>query len=449
MLRLSIPIMSSKKRVGAPSAVPFVWPVFAVLCGLGPAAQAEPASFAPVPMVAPPTAGAALAALTLDELVQRVLEAQPDLKAAALAIEAAQAGVTAARALPNPRIDWQSGNWRPLTAGSAGATTTVTVAQPVENPWLRLSRKAVAESGVELARQQREMLRNEVVSRVRTLAVELEWRQQEAQTQAESLLLLEQVRDRIRRRVELGESPRYDLIKADAEAINARQRSQQAALMVDQVRISLDRLAAGRLPTGWSLRPDSALDLVSLELPAIADQPPEGNPELAALQSQLRQSRAALDQARAGVLPSVDVMVTQGRDPEVRQRALGLSVSVPLLDRRQGPIAQAQTEVQKAQTALDGRRAELVQELRLARKTLEMALSRVRGLSQGAIREAEAAVRVAEAAWRFGERGILDVLDAQRVLRALRVDLIQARYEAQAALIEIERLEGRHAASGR
>jgi cobalt-zinc-cadmium efflux system outer membrane protein len=61
--------------------------------------------------------------------------------------------------------------------------------------------------------------------------------------------------------------------------------------------------------------------------------------------------------------------------------------------------------------------------------------------------EAEAAVRVAEAAWRFGERGILDVLDAQRILRTLRADLIQARLEAQVALIEIERLEGRYAVS--
>ncbi|MEY2728884.1 MAG: hypothetical protein RL584_10, partial [Pseudomonadota bacterium] len=95
----------------------------------------------------------------------------------------------------------------------------------------------------------------------------------------------------------------------------------------------------------------------------------------------------------------------------------------------------------------EGRRAELLQELQMARTSLEMAQARVRALSQGALAEAEAAVRVAEAAWRFGERGILDVLDAQRVLRSLRADLIQARYEAQAALIELERLEGRHASS--
>jgi cobalt-zinc-cadmium efflux system outer membrane protein len=39
------------------------------------------------------------------------------------------------------------------------------------------------------------------------------------------------------------------------------------------------------------------------------------------------------------------------------------------------------------------------------------------------------------------------VLDAQRILRTLRADLIQARLEAQVALIEIERLEGRYAVS--
>ncbi|NBX96383.1 MAG: TolC family protein, partial [Betaproteobacteria bacterium] len=153
----------------------------------------------------------------------------------------------------------------------------------------------------------------------------------------------------------------------------------------------------------------------------------------------------SLAQARSSVWPSVDVVASRSREPDVRQSGLGVSLHVPIWDRRQGPIAQAQLDVARAQAALEGRRAELLQELKMARTALEMAQARVRALSQGALTEAEAAVRVAEAAWRFGERGILDVLDAQRVLRTLRADLIQARFEAQAALIEIERLEGRYA----
>jgi len=46
---------------------------------------------------------------------------------------------------------------------------------------------------------------------------------------------------------------------------------------------------------------------------------------------------------------------------------------------------------------------------------------------------------IAEAAYRFGERGFLDVLDAQRVYRAARNELIVARYELAQAWVEIER----------
>ena len=74
-----------------------------------------------------------------------------------------------------------------------------------------------------------------------------------------------------------------------------------------------------------------------------------------------------------------------------------------------------------------------------------MARLRVDSLGSGAIREAEAALRVSEAAYRFGERGILDVLDAQRVLRTVRADLLAAQFQLQTARIEIELLAGRYA----
>ncbi len=81
----------------------------------------------------------------------------------------------------------------------------------------------------------------------------------------------------------------------------------------------------------------------------------------------------------------------------------------------------------------------------LAWRGLEMASLRVEALSQGVLKEAESALRVAEAAYRFGERGILDVLDAQRLLRTVRADLLQARYQQQAARITLEQLSGRYA----
>jgi cobalt-zinc-cadmium efflux system outer membrane protein len=73
-----------------------------------------------------------------------------------------------------------------------------------------------------------------------------------------------------------------------------------------------------------------------------------------------------------------------------------------------------------------------------------MARLRIEALSQGSMREAEAAVRVAQAAYRFGERGILDVLDAQRLLRGVRADMIQARFQLQEARIKLDQLVGQY-----
>jgi cobalt-zinc-cadmium efflux system outer membrane protein len=71
----------------------------------------------------------------------------------------------------------------------------------------------------------------------------------------------------------------------------------------------------------------------------------------------------------------------------------------------------------------------------------EVANEQLAALEAGALRQAEAALAASEAAFRFGERGILEVLDAQRVLRAVRSDYLNAQYDRQAALIELERLQ--------
>jgi len=115
----------------------------------------------------------------------------------------------------------------------------------------------------------------------------------------------------------------------------------------------------------------------------------------------------------------------------------------------QGPVAEAAAERLRAQTRLDGAILEMRQRVLLAWKSYEMARAAVDALGRGAIPEAEAALRVAEAAYRFGERGILEVLDAQRVLRSVRADLIQARFELQAARISLDRLAARYIATAR
>ena len=260
----------------------------------------------------------------------------------------------------------------------------------------------------------------------------------------QSTRLLDQVRERVRLRVASGEAARYEIIKADAEIITARERLQTARLMVEQSKIQLNQLAAGQLPAQWRLLGDLKDTQELVDLNQLHQLVSTHNPELNLLQAEVNKARAALRGAESSRWPGVELRYSQSQDPEFRQSQWGIGVQIPLLDRRAGPIAQAGAELERAEIRLEGRKAELRQQVLLTWKSLEMARLRIEALSQGSVREAEAALRVAQAAYRFGERGILDVLDAQRVLRSVRADLIQARYQLQEARVMLDQLVGQH-----
>jgi cobalt-zinc-cadmium efflux system outer membrane protein len=381
--------------------------------------------------------------LSLDQLVQTVLDNNPELRGVQQSSVTAQAAVLSARALPNPKLEWSRGdNKARLAAATPGSVHSMGISVPIEMPSVRRARIDAAQAGQRASVHQIAASRNALVAQVRLKAYEVVLRQAQALAAHDAVQLLEQAHERVRVRVSSGEAARYEIIKADAELINARQQEQSARLLVEQSQLSLNRLAAGHLPARFDLA-------LSLQDPVVPEQLQNVNwqahPELMQLQSEVDRAEAQKQGARAGRWPGVELRYAQTREPDIRNHTVGVSVQIPLFDQRRGPIEEAASEAERARVRLEGRRAELEQQMQQAWKVLEMAQVRTKALGEGSMSEAEAALRVAEAAYRFGERGILDVLDAQRVLRTVRADLLEARYQLQSARIELDFLAGRHA----
>jgi cobalt-zinc-cadmium efflux system outer membrane protein len=385
--------------------------------------------------------------VTIDDLVNTVLQHNTGLNAARRAIDIATAGVTTAGAYPNPRLELNGGRGSAITPGTnSGSIVGVGVSQLIENPALRSARINSALFNEQGSQQAYATTRNELVGLVRLRANEYLLRKLQAREAAESLSLLEQTRERIKVRVETGETGKLDLIRADAEIVNARQREETARLQIAQSAISLNRLAAGMLPVRWELEGNLEETRVLPALDQLKAEAVQFNPEVRLLEAELDRTKSRVEEAAASIIPGVELRASQLREPDLRNDIIGLSVQIPILDQRRGPKAEAAAERERTRGRLEGRRAELVQQLELSRRAVDIATVRVKALSEGAVRSSEAALRVAEAAYRFGERGILEVLDAQRVLRAIRQDLLLARYELQSALIELDVLTGRYAA---
>ena len=178
--------------------------------------------------------------------------------------------------------------------------------------------------------------------------------------------------------------------------------------------------------------------------------------EVLALQPVLRQAHAEIQWARARLGYEQDLRYPQPtlkaggqRDYGSEQWQVGGSVPLPIWNQRQGPIREAAAELSRAEALASQQELVVIRELDNAWNRHRIADAQVKTFESGLLKQAEITLNVAEAAYRLGERGILDFLDAQRSYRSVRLDYLNARFDRQAALIDLERLRATELKEGR
>ncbi len=404
--------------------------------------------FTPVSAEEPATVPAivATAAISIQALQWLGLEANGLVHAARSQVGIAESGVIAASAYPNPQVTAMGGPQHPriLAANPATHTREVGIVQPIENPFMRSARIDAASAGVEASRASLNQVRADLAAQLRVRAFELLQRQEIARIETEVFDLMDDVRRRIKLAVEVGETARFELIRADAEVLNAAGRKEAAQLNAQRARVMLRQLTAGALKPDFEL---SATLRDPVKLPALEvlrEEVPAVNPEILRLQAEQERTRLRINQERAAIIPSVDVMFLNYQDAQYSENRAGMRVTVPLLYQRRGEINAAIFDSARVRETLEYRVFEVGQLLESAWQGYQIAQRRVEMFEGGIIREAELAFQVARTAHRFGERGLIEVLDSQRILRGILVDSLLARFELQAAAAEIDRLRAHY-----
>jgi len=378
---------------------------------------------------------------TLKQLTALALENNRGLQAAADQVDAARAGIDSAGAFPNPELETVKGNLRARLPGTnEGDSRAVWITQRIDYPWVRSARIGAADAAFDAARSEQQLSRNELLARLRYRFYELLRQEAELKAAREDQATMEQIANRIKLKVDTGESPRFESIKADTEQLNARKVVQTAELRIRQTRASLRQLVGAILPASFevdgSLEDNSSLP----PLETLRSELLERNPELARSRALSRQAESLRDHERSQRWPALAIKGGYDQTPDSRDSRVGLVLTVPIWDRRSGPIAEAEARLSKARNEEALQEFTLQQSLEAAWQQWQIASGQVTALQSGIVKQAEAALKVAEAAYRYGERGILEFLDAQRVYRAARNELIAARFDQQVAIIEIGRL---------
>ena len=378
---------------------------------------------------------------TLDQLVQLALESNPQVMASRDQTRASSGQLRSAKAIPNPEFEVNTGQQR----GTSGSLTTGNVSswavtQPLDMPYTRFPRVNAAEASMRAAEAGRVAFEVETIARVRQGVYELVRREAEARAADEDMDLTKQIQNRMQLRYDVGETARFELIRAQTEFLNAEIVAQASKLRIEQARSQLRKLVGFNLPANFEIQAKAEKLPQLPELKVLLTELRNQSPELKRAKAEVEASESRLSFEQNSRLPRLSVKAQQYNDPNFTDRLYGLVVSIPIWDFRSGQITEAESNASRARNQLNAQTQNLEAQLESAYKLYEMTSFQVKTLDEKVVQLAASARRIAETSYRYGERGMLEYLDAQRTFRAARNDLIRARFELASIVNEIERL---------
>ena len=368
------------------------------------------------------------------DIVDVIVRDGPQARAIRAGTDVVRREQLARLAFPNPTVTY--------SREGAGFTEFLHVEQalPVFGTRAALSRAGVAATAAAEAERDARLwtLRADAAASAARVSA-AQTRLEAAQAHARDV---ERLVDVLRTREREGEGSRFDRLRAEQELREAQLLATSAAVDLSEALASLTAMlppgvTVGRIVTDVEVTPPAA----SVE--DLAARAARTRAELRALQRSAE--RAGLESAAARSArrpaPALSGGLKRADDGAGRDSGgvFGLSVTLPLFDT--GSREAARWAAERAR--IDAERASIERQVRseIARAAETLAL-RQQALSVETAGAADELTRIAEVAYREGEVGILELLDAVRAASRARTRAIELRLEARLAQIALERAVG-------
>ena len=176
------------------------------------------------------------------------------------------------------------------------------------------------------------------------------------------------------------------------------------------------------------------------------------NPELRALRANIAAARQELEKARAGHLPTVDLVAQASNsrsennvsiNTRYETTQIGVQVVVPLFagGYTVSQTRQAIANIDKFEQQYEARRREIAMQIRKEFQSISEGVLKVRAMER-AERSADQAVFSNQKGFQAGTRSQVDILNAQQQRMNVRRDLASARYQYILARVRLKALVG-------
>ena len=381
--------------------------------------------------------------LTLARAIDAALRNNPGLLASAYELSAEQARIVQANLRPNPELGVELENF----AGSGAARgidsleTTLSLSQVVELGGKRGLRRAAAEADLDFVTIEQRARELDVLSEVTTRFIDAVAAQERVRFAIQATALAQKTLDAIGARVEAGRSPEAERSRARIAVTRAiiEQRQKESELRAARYALSA---SWGSLEPAFTTARAELFDLRAVEsFQALMDRL-ERSPDFTRFASETRLREAELRLARVQARPNLTFSVGVRRFEQSDDAALvaGFSMPLPIHDKNQGSIRQAQVRLDQTDALRNAARVRARASLLALYQEMNTDRDRVDSLRNEAMPQAQLALDQTRSGYDRGRFSFLELITVQEELLTLQAAAIDAAADYHRVLSEIERL---------
>ena len=391
--------------------------------------------------------------MSLEEAIGLFLRQNLDLLIAKYGIEFSKGQQITARLFPNPvaSVGLVSSPVQGRTLVSGGQISSQ-VQQLFELAGKRGYRIESAEYGLQSAEAAFE-------DTVRQLSFAVKDSYYRVQLARRRLVLAEENRDRFSRILEVntirfkkGYIAEVDLIRIRLQFIDFHSQVIQAIQEAQSARSDLRQLL--RVSPASDLELTTELDYKRLDpdIAKLRDVAIDARPDVRTKRMTLSQREAERKLAKAYRTPDVTVgagyAIQGSHGPDnSNQMAFSLGMPLPLFNRNQGGIMQAEAAVQAAGADLGKTLNQVENQVDVAYRNLIESRRLVEAFLGGVLDDARSTITIVERAYERGGGTLLDLLDAARTSRTIQQSYIEALFNYQRNVIQLESAVGQEITS--
>jgi cobalt-zinc-cadmium efflux system outer membrane protein len=379
-------------------------------------------------------------ALTLADLEQIALQANPSIARMAALVGAARGNWWQVGLHPNPAVGYLG---QQLGSGGRAEQHALLVEQEIVlGHKLKLNREAAAHE-VARAEQQLAAQQQRVLTDVRIAFYEALLAQRRLELAGQLRHIAQQGQSAADRLQRAGETSRVDSIQSALEVQRAEMELNNATNRHSAAWQTLIAVVGDPQMPPAALRGDLESAPIELTWEQSLGRLLATSPEIAAAASSLERGRWVLSRARAEPIPNLRVQAAVMQDNGIDGKTDGILqvlMPLPIFNRNTGAIRQAESEVVAAERAVQQLELDLQNRLAPVFERYASAAARVRRYRENVLPIAQESLDLVRRGYEGGEFPFLNLLNAQRTYFETNLQYLESLRELRSSFAEIDGL---------